>query len=557
MLHKPCLILRCDNTAVVSISQKLGTSRLRHIEGKLLWLQTKVALEILSLRPVRTHYNVADVGTKGLGRVKHRVMCFLLGLSENNQPIGESEFDELSRQDVLRKEQKALIRRLCFGGNNTVGSLSLAVTLATARAQHDVEQEADALSFVLSVLVAVLLVALGIWWRLSARRATPTEFDEVNTMSRSRTPPEPRRRTSESTFCYNPDSSDGEGYVPPAAAGSAEADQQGEGVDMKNKNLKQIVMMATVIVENMKVENYGPFERNGFMKSLCHLRMLIDINEKGQADHVRKVLDTLDGDKGQSKTMLNQLAHLTPVVILSFREEVEYFERYNYLITEHDKETLKNTDLNAGHAEEEGDQHESEEDKRRRYLFSTIDEVSDVEYWQSLWHHEEEEGDDSEQGEEEIGAMDGGAQREVPTNPEPESEETIARSEQLQREYDQQAEVDAIFRRMEDRARQQEDDGDFAGAERTREIIDSMVQPCTSLLVPASLSTFLAGRLDEAASVGCDARVLTGNNWLILELRGSAQQCLLGAQVVMLLKDLKAKELSYQSQRHSQMQMAS
>ena len=83
------------------------------------------------------------------------------------------------------------------------------------------------------------------------------------------------------------------------------------------------------------------------------------------------------------------------------------------------------------------------------------------------------------------------------------------------------------------------------------------VQPCTSLLVPASLSTFLAGRLDEAASVGCDARVLTGNNWLILELRGSAQQCLLGAQVVMLLKDLKAKELSYQSQRHSQMQMAS
>eukprot|EP00434_Breviolum_minutum_P032564 symbB.v1.2.028802.t1/scaffold3088.1/size63905/2 len=56
------------------------------------------------------------------------------------------------------------------------------------------------------------------------------------------------------------------------------------------------------------------------------------------------------------------------------------------------------------------------------------------------------------------------------------------------------------------------------------------VQPCTSLLVPASLSTFLAGRLDEAASVGCDARVLTGNNWLILELRGSAQQRLLGAQ---------------------------
>ena len=154
MLHKPRLVLRCDNTAVVSISQKLGTSRLRHIEGKLLWLQTKVAEEILELKSVRTHFNVADVGTKGLGRIKHQVMCFLLGFSENNQLVGEAEFDELSKQEVLKKQQKALIRRLCFGGNSAVGSLSLAVTLATARAQLDVEQEADALSFLPSALVA-------------------------------------------------------------------------------------------------------------------------------------------------------------------------------------------------------------------------------------------------------------------------------------------------------------------------------------------------------------------------------------------------------------------
>ena len=35
---------------------------------------------------------------------------------------------------------------------------------------------------------------------------------------------------------------------------------------MKGKNLKKIVMMAAVIVENMKISNYGRFERNGFMK---------------------------------------------------------------------------------------------------------------------------------------------------------------------------------------------------------------------------------------------------------------------------------------------------
>lgn len=386
MLHKPRLILRCDNTAVVSISQKLGTSRLRHIEGKLLWLQTKVAEEILELKSVRTHFNVADVGTKGLGRIKHQVMCFLLGFSENNQLVGEAEFDELSKQEVLKKEQKALIRRLCFGGNSAVGSLSLAVTLATARAQLDVEQEADALSFLPSALVAVLLVALSIWWSLPVRRASPADFDKVNTMSRS-----PRRRTSESTFCFNPDSSDGEGYVLPAAS-SAGADQQVEGEDMKGKNLKKIVMMAAVIVENMKISNYGRFERHGFMKSLCHLRMMIDVNEQGHSDFVKQLLETLDNDKEISRSMLNQLAHLTPVVILSFDEEVEYFDRYNHLITEHDRNTLRDTNLESGfHEEDEEYQAEGEEDKRRRYLFSSIDEVSDVEYWQSLWHHEEDE----------------------------------------------------------------------------------------------------------------------------------------------------------------------
>ena len=304
------------------------------------------------------------------------------------------------------------------------------------------------------------------------KRASPIDFDKVNTMSRS-----PRRRTSESTFCFNPDSSDGEGYVPPAAS-SAGTDQQGaeqqvEGEDMKGKNLKKIVMMAAVIVENMKISNYGRFERHGFMKSLCHLRMMIDVNERGHSDFVKQLLETLDNDKEISRSMLNQLAHLTPVVILSFDEEVEYFDRYNQLITEHDRNTLRDTNLESGFHEEDEEEYqaEGEEDKRRRYLFSSIDEVSDVEYWQSLWHHEEDEGDDSGQEERE----DGGAGRGVPAAMEPESEEAIAMAEQLQREYAQQAEVDATFRRMEEFAREQEANGDLAGAQRTRDLIDSMV----------------------------------------------------------------------------------
>ena len=65
----PEQVLRVDNTAAIAISTKLGTSRLKHIEGNLLWLQSKVSSQIVNLRSVSIHYNVADVGTKGLSQV--------------------------------------------------------------------------------------------------------------------------------------------------------------------------------------------------------------------------------------------------------------------------------------------------------------------------------------------------------------------------------------------------------------------------------------------------------------------------------------------------------
>ena len=51
---------------------------------------------------------------KDLEESNTKSCVFLLGFSENNQLVGEAEFDELSKQEVLKKEQKALIRRLCF-----------------------------------------------------------------------------------------------------------------------------------------------------------------------------------------------------------------------------------------------------------------------------------------------------------------------------------------------------------------------------------------------------------------------------------------------------------
>ena len=114
-------VLRVDNSAVTSISTTLGTARLKHIEGKLLWLQQKVSMGVLYLKAVRTYFKPADIGTKGLAKNKHRVMCFLLGFTCDGEPVGERDFDELSIQIALKNEQKAIVRHIEWTWNTHKG----------------------------------------------------------------------------------------------------------------------------------------------------------------------------------------------------------------------------------------------------------------------------------------------------------------------------------------------------------------------------------------------------------------------------------------------------
>ena len=81
---------------------------MKHIQGKPLWLQGKVSEGILKLKAVGTNFNVADVGTKALGRVKHVTMCYMLGLTDGGKAVGEHEYDRLCKEEVVRKEEKTV-----------------------------------------------------------------------------------------------------------------------------------------------------------------------------------------------------------------------------------------------------------------------------------------------------------------------------------------------------------------------------------------------------------------------------------------------------------------
>ena len=161
------LVMRVDNTAVVSISTKLGTARLKHIQGKLLWLQGKVSEGILKLKAVGTNFNVADVGTKALGRVKHVTMCYMLGLTDGGKAVGEHEYDRLCKEEVVRKEERQLIRQVCSGSRSTSAARNLVLILAGMAQIGDgafvdgSDEEALSWLSIYALVVTFLAVILG------------------------------------------------------------------------------------------------------------------------------------------------------------------------------------------------------------------------------------------------------------------------------------------------------------------------------------------------------------------------------------------------------------
>ena len=171
-------VLRVDNSAVISISTKLGTARLKHIEGKLLWLQQKVSMGVLCLKAVRTYFNPADIGTKGLAKNKHRVMCFLLGFTCDGEPVGEHDFDELSRQIAFKNEQKAIVRHIVSGHGVPTKEMMAMLMIAMARAEEfpvqDTSWNFEALSL---VALFVTLVSLAFGWYFMRRRTMTDLYD--------------------------------------------------------------------------------------------------------------------------------------------------------------------------------------------------------------------------------------------------------------------------------------------------------------------------------------------------------------------------------------------
>ena len=88
-IQHACLI---DNSATKQISNKRGTGKLRHVSGKLLWIQDQVSMKVLEVKQISTLLNIGDIGTKPLGKGRlYALMCWCNVFTKEGVPVGEEE----------------------------------------------------------------------------------------------------------------------------------------------------------------------------------------------------------------------------------------------------------------------------------------------------------------------------------------------------------------------------------------------------------------------------------------------------------------------------------
>jgi len=58
------MFLYIDNSAARQVLQRSGVGRIRHLSTKLLWVQSRVKDELLTVKGIASKDNVSDLGTK-------------------------------------------------------------------------------------------------------------------------------------------------------------------------------------------------------------------------------------------------------------------------------------------------------------------------------------------------------------------------------------------------------------------------------------------------------------------------------------------------------------
>ena len=112
MVEEECeMRVRSDSSAARSMVQRQGIGRVRHLDAALLWIQQKEKDKILTVSPIPTELNSADIGAKGLTRSRLFGLLYMLKMINSaGDRVGFEEYKELEHRERMRKGTQKVLK---------------------------------------------------------------------------------------------------------------------------------------------------------------------------------------------------------------------------------------------------------------------------------------------------------------------------------------------------------------------------------------------------------------------------------------------------------------
>ena len=106
--------LLTDSSSARQLASKQGVGKVRHLDGKILWIQQHVLSGDVFLQQLPTAWNVADLCTKALPQQRVKVLLHELGVCKDNglTIIGQHEHDEQVERHGSRRQIMQLAKSL-------------------------------------------------------------------------------------------------------------------------------------------------------------------------------------------------------------------------------------------------------------------------------------------------------------------------------------------------------------------------------------------------------------------------------------------------------------
>eukprot|EP00435_Cladocopium_sp_Y103_P061662 s367_g23.t1 len=101
-----------DNSAARQLVSRQGVGKIRHLSGKILWIQSQVLEQKLVVCQVPTAMNCSDIGTKALAKKRLLMLLNQVGAIDPStmEPIGQEEYDEVANQLVGQQSMQRLVK---------------------------------------------------------------------------------------------------------------------------------------------------------------------------------------------------------------------------------------------------------------------------------------------------------------------------------------------------------------------------------------------------------------------------------------------------------------